>query len=490
MDRPRPHVHRVIGSFAVAAATLVAGVAATSGLGTPRAAAQSTTPAPIIVDDTCSLWSAVDAANTAASTGGCENPDGSRTIRIVGGPTTRIFRPVGSGTVDVQGVVLRTEVRRGPTVGGAPTVLPEITEKITIEGADGVGIYMIAPNPTTRLAAVGDSGSLTLRNLTIAGFTIVGTPSRGCDVNPDGSVSLFCPTGSERQPAGDVEGGVIWAQGPLELDRVTMIGNRAVGGSSGFDQTTIAGRFAPKSAGSAHGGAVYANDLVTITDSVFSNNAAVGGTGASGSADSHALAAGETVGDGGDGGDALGGDISVKTDNTGITIRISNTIFESSRATAGSGGYGFTSDAVKAGERHAPATTGTTVNAPARSARAAGRTAATAYRVPTARQARTAATAVTRSARSMAAPSSCRGWRSCPAGPLRAAVAKRAFRNSAASAATPETPPRAPAPTSPSARSQTYGKAIRANPATPATTVRQGHSATAAPPSPPSRRAT
>ena len=146
-------------------------------------------------------------------------------------------------------------------------------------------------------------GSLTLRNLNIGG---------GRAVAPSG--------------VGAAYGGAIYAQGPLTLDHVTLVGNHAGGGTERdcgypieFCDAVGIGTWAGRPGA---GGAVYATGSLTVRSSVFESNTATGGSGD-------------------DGGAALGGAIGL---GDTATATISDSIFVSNVARGGSGRGGHQRD--------------------------------------------------------------------------------------------------------------------------------------------------
>jgi uncharacterized repeat protein (TIGR01451 family) len=172
-------------------------------------------------------------------------------------------------------------------------------------------------------------------NLTIAGqgFTIAryqyGTPTfRLFDVAGGASLSLQEVTVSGGYSYGSgtaAEGGAVYNAGNLALGGVTLLTNLAWGvrGSGVF---TGPGNGDP--GGNGMGGGVYvAGGAVTITDSTFSYNGALGGSGGFG---------GSPHGMGGTGGNALGGSVYVAGGNVALT---GNT-FSFDHANGGAGGAG------------------------------------------------------------------------------------------------------------------------------------------------------
>lgn len=97
------------------------------------------------------------------------------------------------------------------------------------------------------------------------------------------------------------QGGAIYALGDLIVDGCAFIGNKAYGGSGGFDPTMpLPGGMG----GAASGGAIHAEGVADILNSTFSGNGAYGGQGGPGGM---STMPGMSGGNGGDGGSASGG---------------------------------------------------------------------------------------------------------------------------------------------------------------------------------------
>jgi hypothetical protein len=220
-----------------------------------------------------------------------------------------------------------------------------------IEGINNAGIYASTEEPASgvlpRLAHVASGASLTLRNTSVAGFSINGDPSSGASCNSFG----VCTVDPTPVAATAVFGGAIYAEGTLTLDGVVVHDNEAIGGHSGFvegDDGPLQLQYAPKSGADAVGGAIYATGVVTINNSVLHDNAVQGGTGRTGVG----LAWWNFAGrpglverfDGGAGGDARGADIALSGSST---ASIRSSVFAASNAVGGNGAFGTTTTAAR-----------------------------------------------------------------------------------------------------------------------------------------------
>lgn len=305
----------------VAAAAGVTGLSLTG----PLVGSAQADPSALQVPGDCSLASAINAANAGASVGpyssgdpGCANPDGLHLVQVSGdyplGGSLGIFDP---------SLV-------GPTIGGAPTALPEISADVTIEG-DGTNTISWTSSTVagydqgTRLFAVASTGSLTLQDIQIKGFSIRGTRA---EIGAGGPVY-----------PGDAYGGAIYAEGPLTLDHVGLFGNSAAGGlldpGNGTAQDPPAQNTStlPWPGGSAYGGAVYATSTVTVDSSAFDGNSVTG----TDSIPTSVAWSASNLQPSASGGAGLGADIAF---GSAALADITNTVFELSSATGGNGNVG------------------------------------------------------------------------------------------------------------------------------------------------------
>ena len=276
-----------------------------------------------VLDGFCSLQDAIAAVNAKHTVGNCVNDAGDPTnvIRITTGSGFGVWKGV-----TYPGVFTPFDLAQGTQIGGGTTAYPTINTPLVIEGLDPNPVVddrlsiIMDPGPlgaggTTRAFHVGGSGSLTLRNLNLLGFGVAGVGS-----------TL------------DVQGGAIYAEGPVVLDHVTVAGNSATGKQPP--------RFGTRSPGDAQGGAIYSTSSVTATGSVFTDNR-VTGSPARPASGFEWVELGPVLDrasrdpnrnpDGARGGNALGADVALGP--TG-TFTATGTNFLSSRAYAGSGSPG------------------------------------------------------------------------------------------------------------------------------------------------------
>ena len=276
-----------------------------------------------VLDGFCSLQDAIAAVNAKHTVGNCVNDAGDPTnvIRITTGSGFGVWKGV-----TYPGVFTPFDLAQGTQIGGGTTAYPTINTPLVIDGLDPNPVVddrlsiIMDPGPlgaggTTRAFHVGGSGSLTLRNLNLLGFGVAGVGS-----------TL------------DVQGGAIYAEGPVVLDHVTVAGNSATGKQPP--------RFGTRSPGDAQGGAIYSTSSVTATGSVFTDNR-VTGSPARPASGFEWVELGPVLDrasrdpnrnpDGARGGNALGADVALGP--TG-TFTATGTNFLSSRAYAGSGSPG------------------------------------------------------------------------------------------------------------------------------------------------------
>ena len=274
----------VSGAFVAVALPVVGGA-----LSSPVSAATV-----LSVPGDCALDAAILAADTGTTVtadGGCSNPTGSRLIEITATQTNCY----GEGTY----------------VGGTPTMLPDITVPMTIEGSGSVTIYGDGCGSLgsgiydqgSRLFYVAPGGSLTLQNLQVDSSSILGAEA---GAPGDGA-------------GGDAYGGAIYADGALRLENVLMSENSASGGTAGgFTNTTTH----DWGGGSAYGGAIYSTSNVVVTGSVFWDNTVTGSDAvpATGTP-SYTVATQTGTPAGGSGGDAMGADLALRPGCSGANLR-------------------------------------------------------------------------------------------------------------------------------------------------------------------------
>jgi hypothetical protein len=190
--------------------------------------------------------------------------------------------------------------------------LTECDHTVIIEGA-GAGVTIIDGSQIDRVFHVHENVRAIFRNLTIANGLAY-----------DNGFSGTLPT--ERPAMG---GAILVESGTLELDGVELRNNTARG----------AGGAPSRDGRPAFGGAVAAmNSEVTIANSVFNGNEATGGTGGPGFSGQSGGDGedGEPGSDGGSGGSAHGA--AVYSKESGLTI--SGSLFDENAGVGGRGGHG------------------------------------------------------------------------------------------------------------------------------------------------------
>jgi hypothetical protein len=182
------------------------------------------------------------------------------------------------------------------TADGA-TALPDITKgNLTIVGnGDTVERSTALATPAFRLFDVGNSGSLTLVNLTLQNGFAFGSGAaaeggaiynqgtlvlNGVTVQHNGAYGSDGKNGRQGGDGQDAAGGGIWSNGSLTLENGTLVqSNRAGGGWGGTAGDALdlhPGQGG--NGGNAFGGGVYvAAGTVNLTSATLSSNSATGG---------------------------------------------------------------------------------------------------------------------------------------------------------------------------------------------------------------------
>lgn len=225
----------------------------------------SITPTPepqdIVVNGSCTLIDAINAANTDMSVGSCPAGSGADTI----------FLDVDAQLAQTYGASM--------LISGGQAGLPDITSVITIEARLG---YLISGNSTNfRNFNITPAGNLTLVGVTVQNGRILteSEEGRGGGLLNQGTLTLqnttiTTNTVESTYNASDasetVSGGGVYNAGTLIVDTAYFSNNLARSGNS-----TIGG--AP-----AQGGAVVNDGILTVIDSTFYNNRTEGGNGPAG----------------------------------------------------------------------------------------------------------------------------------------------------------------------------------------------------------------
>lgn len=210
-------------------------------------------------------------------------------ITITSGPLTI------SSAVEIQGpgaqslAISGSDASRVFTVTGGPSVI----SGLTVRDGRHIGPAGVAGEG----GGVLNSADLTLRNLVLTANDVIGPAGVG---TADGSDAL---------------GGGVASSGQLTLERVTVSSNTATGGAGGDNPGATAG-----TPGEARGAGVYAGpgSELTVTDSAFLGNQALGGPAGAGSSNP--------------GGRALGGGV-----DTHAATTISDSTIRENSATGAAG---------------------------------------------------------------------------------------------------------------------------------------------------------
>ncbi|MCI0708851.1 MAG: hypothetical protein L0154_01700 [Chloroflexi bacterium] len=225
----------------------------------------STTPTPepqdIVVNGSCTLIDAINAANTDTAVGSCPAGNGADTIFL---------------DVDTQ----LTQAYPSPMpVSGGQAGLPDIISVITIEARLG---YRISGNSTNfRIFHITPAGNLTLVGVTVEDGRIFSESEegRGGGLLNQGTLTLqnttitantVESTFDESEASATVSGGGVYNVGTLIVDTAHFSNNLARSGNS-----DVGG-------GQAQGGAIANNGVLNVIDSTFYNNRTEGGNGPAG----------------------------------------------------------------------------------------------------------------------------------------------------------------------------------------------------------------
>ena len=273
----------------------------------------------ILVDESCSLFDAITAANADSASNGCPAGSGADTISLPAASTITITGPVTN--------------RFGQVL---PYGLPAITSAITIEGNGSAIERDDAPETQVfRIFEVHSTAVMSLKNLTVRNG-LSGTNSSGGGIANRGSLTLFNVTVSENNAdsenntgggAGGINnntngvliiidstirdntakhgGGGIVNRGVLTIENSVISGNKSVNGGGGGilsffgktatifattieDNTSASGGAGLQSLGTTRvtqsvfrgnhsetiGGGIHSQDSLTISNSTLSGNTA------------------------------------------------------------------------------------------------------------------------------------------------------------------------------------------------------------------------
>jgi len=186
-----------------------------------------------------------------------------------------------------------------------------ISKNVTINGPSTKAI-IISGNNSVRVFYINSAIRFTINNLTVANGRIEG--AHGSNGGP-------CEWGG----AGDMAmgGGLYNKGGIVSVNNSTFSNNKAVGGAGGsgggyhpdISRSTICSRSASGgSGGDGMGGAVFSSGTVSLVNSTFSGNRAIGGRGGHGGYMSNGRGMTPYAGAGGNGGNGLGGALYIVND--------------------------------------------------------------------------------------------------------------------------------------------------------------------------------
>lgn len=205
---------------------------------------------------------------------------------------------------------------------------------------------------------IASRSTVEITDSAFTGALLVGYQAGGGGCGGAGSATA----GGAGGKGGSAEGGAIYNAGTLTVTRTTFVDNRAQGGYGGFGgcgADSTAGPGGPGgsggSGGKGKGGAIYNTGTLTVTDSTFIGNEALGGNGGAGGEGgtdgSNTNGPGDggpggSGGSGGKGGDARGGAIysgpsftlATTGQGTAPKLQVSHSTFRRDAAVGGVGG--------------------------------------------------------------------------------------------------------------------------------------------------------
>jgi hypothetical protein len=206
---------------------------------------------------TCTLVDAITAANTDTMVGGCGPGSGADTLVL----------PAG-GTLMLTGI---------DNITYGATGLPVVSSAITIAGQGGT-IERGGGRPNFRLLAVGTTGDLSVRDLTLQGgvaVSVLGRNIAGGGVYNRGSFTVANSTITGNTAT--VRGGGVYNVGTFILADSTLSGNAADSYGGGvFNNGTfiLADSTLSGNAADSRGGGVFNGGNLTLTNSTLSGNGA------------------------------------------------------------------------------------------------------------------------------------------------------------------------------------------------------------------------
>lgn len=313
----------------------------------------------LIVDGTCTLGDAIEAANLDQTTvGGC--------FDSASGPNTIVL--------DIDTTLTAADTVRSTLVAGAFAGLPDITSVITLRAGQANRIERSsaltcdAPDGPDefRLLQTGPLGELSLEGITLAG----GCADRGGAVHASRRLTIEDSTFSSNTAisAGSAAGGAIIAgEIAASISGCRFIDNRVEavddgqGGAVFVELGTLEvydsvfqGNTASSAEGDAEGGALHVEQLVSLREVVFESNL-VRGDGSAVTASGGALYADQVLelrdvlfsnnaaegGDGDEGGNGRGGAATITSQASMADVSLVGNRAEGGSAQTGTGGLGF-----------------------------------------------------------------------------------------------------------------------------------------------------
>lgn len=246
----------------------------------------------------------------------------------------------GDNTITLTAATFTLTAANNPVDGGNGLPVIAMGDNLTIAGSGNtIERSTAAGTPAFRLFDVAAGASLTLINLTLQGGRIEGNWAQGGAVYNQGELDLDRVTVQNNVAQGFLsQGGGIWSNGALTLEDNTLVQNNQALGGPGTNAWVEERLTRPRlivahpagGGGAAEGGGLFAaGGTVTLADVTFSSNTAQGGKGGDGAKDY-----GVTL-SGADGGEGLGGGLAVE----GATVcNLVNCTVANNTAKGGAGG--------------------------------------------------------------------------------------------------------------------------------------------------------
>jgi hypothetical protein len=297
---------------------------------------------------------------------------GVDTVGAVGTLRQALKDAVSWATIDLSGINNQDIVLSSPLVLSRPVIITNSATSPNVRLLGGVNAYNAA---NVQVIQVPVGVTVTLSNFAIENGYVTGTPARGAGIHNLGILQLnnmtlknnlargnnglngrhfinLSQTGTDGGAGGTAQGAAIFNSGSLQVSNSIFSANQTIGGSGGqggnggiysngiTPPSIIPGR-PGGNGGAAQGGAIFHQaGTLSLNNSTFGLNSAVGGNGGNGGSQSSTYAIG------GNGGDASGGaNYKAGTDTPTVSNLTYQTNPNNNSVTAGVAGGGASATA-------------------------------------------------------------------------------------------------------------------------------------------------